>query len=109
VVGVLHCFAGGSPLFDVAVERGWYVSFSGLITFPSYGTRELVAATPADRLLIETDAPYLAPVPHRGRRNEPAYVVEVARAVAELREVMVEAVAAMTTRNARVFYGLEAS
>ncbi len=107
VTGVLHCFAGGTPLFDAGLEAGWYISFSGLITFGSYGTKDLVAATPADRLLVETDAPYLAPVPHRGRRNEPAWVVDVARAAAELRGESLEAVAEITTRNALTFYGLD--
>lgn len=107
VQGVLHCFAGGVPLWEAGVEAGWYVSFSGLVTFGSYGTKDLVAETPADRLLVETDSPYLAPVPHRGRRNEPAFVVDVARAVAELRGESLEDVAAATTRNARTFYGLD--
>jgi TatD DNase family protein len=107
VTGVLHCFAGGHDLFDAGVEAGWYISFSGLITFNSYGTRDLVAATPADRLLIETDSPYLAPVPHRGGRNEPAYVVEVARAAAGLRSESLDAIAALTTRNALTFYQLD--
>lgn len=106
VTGVLHCFAGGPPLFDAGIEAGWYVSFSGLITFRSYETRDLVAATPDDRLLLETDSPYLAPVPHRGKRNEPAYVVEVARAAAELRDEPVETVARLTSRNAQTFYRL---
>lgn len=107
VTGVLHCFAGAAALFDAGLEAGWYVSFSGLVTFRSYETKELVAATPADRLMIESDAPYLAPVPHRGRRNEPAYVVEVARTVAELRGEPLEAVAERTTENALTFYQLD--
>ena len=107
VVGVLHCFAGAPALFEAGVEAGWYISFSGLITFRSYQTKELVAATPADQLLIETDAPYLAPVPHRGSRNEPAYVVDVARAVAELRDEPLKTVAETTTRNALTFYQLD--
>lgn len=107
VAGVLHCFAGAPALFEAGVAAGWYVSFSGLITFRSYATKDLVAATPPDRLLIETDAPYLAPVPHRGRRNEPAYVVDVARAAAELLDEPVEAVAERTTRNALTFYRLD--
>lgn len=107
VTGVLHCFAGGPALFDAGIEAGWYVSFSGLITFNSYTTRDLVAATPADRLLVETDAPYLAPVPHRGKRNEPSYVVEVARAAAELRDESLESIAELTTRNASTFYGID--
>lgn len=107
VTGVLHCFAGAQALFEAGLEAGWYISFSGLVTFRSYETRDLVAATPADRLLIETDAPYLAPVPHRGSRNEPAYVVDVARAVAELREEPLETVAERTTENALTFYQLD--
>ncbi|MDX1673869.1 MAG: TatD family hydrolase, partial [Longimicrobiales bacterium] len=107
VTGVLHCFAGAPALFEAGIEAGWYVSFSGLITFRSYETPGLVAETPADRLLIETDAPYLAPVPHRGSRNEPAYVVDVARAVAELRDEPLETVAEQTTRNALTFYQLD--
>jgi TatD DNase family protein len=107
VTGVLHCFSGGRDLFEAGLEAGWYISFSGLITFGSYETKDLVAATPGDRLLIETDSPYLAPVPHRGRRNEPAYVVDVARAAASLRGEALEAVAEITTRNALTFYRLD--
>lgn len=107
VTGVLHCFAGAPALFEAGIAAGWYVSFSGLVTFRSYETKALVAETPADRLMIETDAPYLAPVPHRGSRNEPAYVVDVARAVAELREEPLETVAEQTTRNALTFYQLD--
>lgn len=107
VTGVLHCFAGGPALFDAGVEAGWFISFSGLITFGSYATKDLVAATPDDRLLVETDSPYLAPVPHRGKRNEPAFVVDVARAAAELRGEPVEAVAELTTRNALTFYRID--
>lgn len=107
VTGVLHCFASAPALFEAGLEAGWYVSFSGLVTFRSYETKDLVAATPADRLLIETDAPYLAPVPHRGSRNEPAYVVDVARAVAELRDEPLETVAEQTTQNALTFYQLD--
>lgn len=107
VTGVLHCFAGGPALFEAGVEAGWYISFSGLITFNSYRRKDLVAATPEDRLLVETDAPYLAPVPHRGERNEPAYVVEVARAAAELRGESLDTLAALTTRNALTFYQID--
>ncbi len=107
VTGVLHCFAGTPALFEAGVEAGWYISFSGLVTFGSYATKELVAATPPDRLLIETDSPYLAPVPHRGKRNEPAHVVDVARAVAALRNESLDAVARVTTANANRFYRLD--
>ncbi len=104
VTGVLHCFAGGRALFDAGVEAGWYISFSGLITFNSYHTKERVAETPEDRLMVETDSPYLAPVPHRGQRNEPAHVVDVARAAAELCGESLESLAGRTTRNALTFY-----
>lgn len=104
--GVLHCFAGGRDLFDAGVEAGWWVSFSGLVTFPGYGQLDLAAAVPADRFLIETDSPYLAPVPHRGRTNEPAFVPHVAEAIARARGASVATVAADTTRNALAFYAL---
>ncbi len=107
VRGVLHCFAGSRALFDAGAAAGWYISFSGLVTFPGYDAMDLVAATPADRLLIETDSPYLAPVPHRGKRNEPAFVVDVARAVAALRGDSLDAVAQVTTANANRLYRLD--
>ena len=106
VRGVLHCFAGSTALFDAGVELGWYISFSGLVTFRTFEQAELVARVPGDRLLIETDAPYLAPVPHRGKRNEPAFVAEVARAVGQRTGESPEDVAHRTSRNARAFYRL---
>ena len=105
--GVLHCFAGGRALFDAAMDIGWLVSFAGLITFRNFGNADLLRATPADRLLIETDSPYLAPVPHRGHRNEPAFVVETCRTAASLRDEDPAATAAATTANALRFYGLQ--
>jgi TatD DNase family protein len=106
VRGVLHCFAGDRALFDAGVRAGWWVSFSGLLTFPSFVQRDLAGETPADRLLIESDSPYLAPVPHRGKTNEPAYVVHVAEAVAAVTGESQAEVAERTTRNALAFYGL---
>jgi hypothetical protein len=82
VRGVLHCFSGGPGLLDAALAAGWYISFAGMVTFRNFDGADLLRAVPADRLLLETDSPYLAPVPHRGRRNEPAFVVETCRAVA---------------------------
>lgn len=102
--GVLHCFTGGEKAFAVAMERGWYVSFSGIASFRSFGVVDLLRDVPADRLLIETDAPYLAPVPVRGKRNEPAFVRHVAEAVAAHLGDDPAAVAARTTRNALRFY-----
>jgi TatD DNase family protein len=106
VRGVLHCFAGGRPLLDAALEAGWYISFAGMVSFRTYAGADLVRAVPADRLLVETDSPYLAPVPRRGRRNEPANVRHVAEAVAAIRGEAVAAIAATTWRNACAFYGL---
>ncbi|MBR9990294.1 MAG: TatD family hydrolase [Gemmatimonadetes bacterium] len=105
--GVLHCFAGGVDLFETAMVAGWFISFAGLITFRNFANVDLLRATPRDRLLLETDSPYLAPVPHRGRRNEPAWVVETCRAAADLRGEDAALLAATTTANARRFYGLD--
>ncbi len=101
---LLHCFSSGRELALQAVAMGGHVSFSGILTFPkSDGLRAIAAELPAERLLVETDAPYLAPVPHRGKRNEPAYVAHTARVLAEVRGLSPEAVAELTTRN---FYRL---
>jgi TatD DNase family protein len=104
VTGVLHCFSGGWALLERALEAGWYVSFAGMITFKKYEDAELVRAVPADRILVETDAPYLAPMPFRGRTNEPAYVVHTARRAAEIRGEDPAEFAAQTVRNTRAFY-----
>ena len=106
VTGVMHCFTGGAGLMETALDLGWYVSFSGIVTFGSWTDRELVRRVPGDRLLIETDSPYLAPVPERGRRNEPAFVAHTCRAVAEMRGEEPAVTAERTLRNARTFYGL---
>ncbi|MCS0503583.1 TatD family hydrolase [Ancylobacter mangrovi] len=97
---VLHCFTAGPELARRAVALGGYVSFSGILTFKSGAPlREIAAGLPAERLLVETDAPYLAPNPWRGKRNEPSYVVETARILAEARGVSREEIAALTTGN----------
>ena len=106
VRGVLHCFTGAAELLDVGLDADWYVSFSGMVTFPSFDARDLLCTVPRDRLLVETDSPYLAPIPHRGKRNEPAFVVRVAEAVAQLRGEPLETVAAASAANARAFYGI---
>ncbi len=105
--GVLHCFTGGMGLLEEALEAGWYVSFTGLVTFANFDGREALRAVPRDRLMIETDSPYLAPVPHRGRRNEPAYVARVRDGVAAARDERPEEVERDTTRNACRFFGVE--
>jgi TatD DNase family protein len=104
---ILHSFSSDRLLFDAGLDLGCWFSFSGMVTFKSWQDTGVVAAVPADRLLIETDAPYLAPVPHRGQRNEPAFVVEVARRVAEWRGVTTDAVAALTHANATALFGLD--
>ncbi|HEX8273567.1 MAG TPA: TatD family hydrolase [Longimicrobiaceae bacterium] len=106
VVGVLHCFSGGRALLDAALEAGWYVSFAGMITFKKYEDAELVRAVPPDRILVETDAPYLAPIPFRGKTNEPALVVHTARKAAEMRGEDPAEFAAAAARNARALYRL---
>jgi TatD DNase family protein len=97
---VLHCFTGGPELARRGIALGGYVSFTGILTFKNSGAlREIAASLPADRILVETDAPYLAPGKWRGKRNEPAYVAETARVLAEVRNVTPEAMAAQTTEN----------
>jgi len=98
--GVIHCFTGGADLARRALALGFCISFSGIVAFPRAAVIQQVAReTPADRLLVETDAPFLAPPPHRGKRNEPAFVVEVARKVAELRGESVGDVATAVRRS----------
>lgn len=100
IPGVMHCFSSGQALADKALELGLYISFSGIVTFRnSVALREIAADVPLDRLLVETDAPFLAPVPMRGKRNEPAYVVHTAAVTAELKGVSDEAFAAASTDN----------
>ena len=103
--GVIHCFTGGHELARRALALGFYVSFSGILAFPrSEMIQEVARDVPEHRLLVETDAPFLAPPPHRGKRNEPAFVVEVARKVAALRGVGEQAIGAVARRNyARLF------
>ncbi|MEM8925466.1 MAG: TatD family hydrolase [Actinomycetota bacterium] len=105
---VFHCFTGGPAEAEAALERGGYLSFSGIVTFPSAGDlREAALLTPSDRLLVETDSPYLAPVPHRGKPNRPAHVSVVGEFLAELLDVPPDDLAASTTANALALYGLD--
>lgn len=98
--GIMHCFTGGPEQAEEALALGFYLSFGGVVTFPSAGpVREAARLTPADRLLVETDAPYLAPVPHRGKRNEPSFLIETVRKLAQVRSSTPDQVAAETTRN----------
>ena len=105
VGGVIHCFTGGHELARRALALGFHISFSGIVAFPrADGIQAVAKEVPRDRLLVETDAPFLAPPPHRGKRNEPAFVVEVARKVAALRGTSLEDVATAVGANfARLF------
>lgn len=99
-VGIMHCFTGGPEEARESMDRGFSVSFGGVITFPkSDQIREAARLVPDDYLLVETDAPFLAPVPNRGKRNEPAFIVDTVRALAQLRNVELEHIAEVTTRN----------
>src|SRR4030095_17203907 len=101
---VFHSFSGGPALLRAGLELGHYVSVSGMITFKSWRLDAAIQEVPLDRLLVETDAPYLAPVPHRGRRNEPAFVERMAARLAEVRGRPVQEMLEMTHANgARVF------
>jgi TatD DNase family protein len=98
--GIMHCFTGDAVQAGQALALGFHLSFGGVLTFPkAESVREAARITPEDRLLVETDCPYLAPVPHRGKRNEPAFVIETARRLAAVRGVPIEEIAAATTRN----------
>jgi TatD DNase family protein len=106
--GIMHCFSGSSRLATKAMEQGFSISFAGIVTFKKAGELRVVAKeVPLDRLLIETDCPYLAPVPYRGKRNEPAYVVEVARCLAELHGISLEEMGRVTAENFARLFGLK--
>lgn len=98
--GVMHCFSGSRELAELSLELGFFLSFSGILTFPKANElREIADQVPLDRLLIETDSPYLAPVPHRGKRNEPAMLVETANCLAKIKNVSLEGLANATSQN----------
>jgi TatD DNase family protein len=100
--GIMHCFSGGPDQAALCVDLGFHLSFGGILTFPKANDlQEAARQTPVDRILIETDAPYLAPVPYRGKRNEPAFVAETARKLAQLRGVEPEEIARATSENFR--------
>ncbi len=100
LTGLIHCFSGSRAMAEQTLELGFYLSISGIITFKTaVDLRDTIAAVPLDRLLVETDAPYLAPIPHRGRRNEPAFVVHTAAMVAKIKGVSITELSAATTQN----------
>ena len=106
ILGVLHCFTGSATLAKAAINAGWYVSFSGVITFRKWTDDEIIKSVPADRLLAESDSPYLAPVPRRGKRNEPAWVSFTVARLAQVRGVSADALGDQIIANTRRFFGL---
>ncbi|MFA6312529.1 MAG: TatD family hydrolase [Sterolibacterium sp.] len=98
--GVMHCFTESMEIAEAAMEMGFYISFSGIVSFRNARElKEVARRIPLDRMLVETDSPYLAPLPHRGKTNEPAYVLHVAEEIARLRDISLAEVAEVTTRN----------
>ncbi len=108
IAGVMHSFTGAPSLARTALDAGWYVSFSGIITFKKWLDIDLLRLVPDDRLLIETDAPYLAPVPNRGKRNEPAFAAHTLARLAHVRGAEIDALGAIVTANARRLFVLGA-
>ena len=106
IVGVLHCYTGSAALAEAALEVGWYVSFSGIVTFRKWTDDALLRLVPDDRLLVESDSPYLAPVPQRGRRNEPAWVTHTVARVAQARGVPAAELGRTTAENAARLFAL---
>ena len=109
VRGVLHCFTGPASLAEVALTAGWYISFAGVITFKKWTDDGLIRSIPADRTLVESDAPYLAPVPFRGKRNEPAHVALTLARVAEARELDADTMGEIIVANTARLFGLAVS
>jgi len=106
IIGVLHCFGGPVQLAEEALAAGWYLSFSGIVTFKRWNDDALIRLVPDDRILVETDAPYLAPVPHRGRRNEPAYATLTLARLGQARAQAASDLGELTIENARRLFGL---
>ena len=107
VGGVMHCFTETWDVASAALELGFHISFSGIVTFKNaVALKDVARRVPLERMLIETDSPYLAPVPHRGKRNQPAFVRHVAEEIARLREVPVEVIADATSNNFFNLFGV---
>ncbi len=104
--GVLHCFTGSQADADRLIDMGFYLGLGGVLTFKNGGLAEWIQSIPLDRILLETDAPYLAPAPYRGKRNEPSYLVEVAQKLADVHESPLEEIAKKTTENAVKLFNL---
>ena len=108
VTGVFHCYSGSLEMAKWLVERGWYIGFTGVLTFKNARKAvEVAAGIPLERLVLETDCPYMAPEPFRGKRNHPGYLYRMAEKLAEIRGVSVEEIHAITTENGKKLYGIE--
>ena len=108
--GVIHCFTSGERLADFTLERGFYISFSGIVTFPKAQTLAAIARRISlDRILVETDCPYLAPVPHRGKRNEPAFVRDTAQFLAQIRGISVDELATHASTNFHTLFAVKSA
>jgi TatD DNase family protein len=108
--GVIHCFTSGEKLADFVLEMGFYISFSGIVTFPKAQALAAIARrTPLERILVETDCPYLAPVPHRGKRNEPAFVTDTARFLAQMRDISIDELTTHASANFHSLFAVKSS
>jgi TatD DNase family protein len=105
--GVFHCYGGSKQDIPKILDMGFHVSFTGVVTFNNFKQQDMVAAVPLDRLLLETDSPYMTPVPFRGRRNEPAFIIYTAKRLAEIHRISPEWIVDQTTANAKSLFGLE--
>jgi len=106
LTGIFHCFSGTAEEAQKAIELNFYLGIGGVATFKNGGLDKILPEIPLEKIVLETDCPYLAPVPHRGKRNEPAYVKLVAQKIAQLKNISVEELARITTQNARQLFGL---
>jgi len=104
--GIFHCFSGNATEAKQVVEMGFYLGIGGVLTFKNSGLSEAIADINLQNIVLETDAPYLAPVPFRGKRNESFYVIEVAKKLAELKQVSIKNVADITTENSKIIFGV---
>lgn len=104
--GAFHCFSGSHESAKQIIDMGFYLGLGGVLTYKNAGVAEAIKDIPMEHLFLETDAPYLSPVPHRGKRNEPAFMIEVAKKIAEIKQLPLHEIAEITTRNAETLFGL---
>ena len=107
VRGIFHCFSGSKESAEQIIGMGFHLGLGGVLTYKNAGVAEAIATIPMEWLVLETDAPYLAPVPYRGKTNEPAFMIQVAMKLAEIKNIPLHEVAAMTTQNAMGVFGIE--